>query len=421
MHVVHLYDGHEQVYGGRGSVPGVVWNLARETAAAGHDVTVIERQWDGLDAAATHEGVGFERLPLSTGADEPWTRVPYEQVTSPVGLGRLVTDRTNFALQALRYLRGRSFDVLHVHLPFAANVLLTVAPGLRERTVYTAHLGELRLDALTDEQSGSTGDSGGLDTPAVISAASPDIYLAERVAHTTVLDETIAESFVDRGVDPDAVSVLPNGVDLDRFADVPSVDIDRVRSTYNFGDRPTLLFLGTVMPRKGVVDLVRAAGQLAEGHEEAPFNLLVAGEDELDGEYTAKVRETARDAGIADAVSLPGFVPAEDLPALYAAADLFVMPSREEGFGMTVVEAMATETPVVGTRVGAIPDIVNDGTHGYVVAPGDPGELADAIELALATVSDSNSVMTATRQRANEYSWESVGKQCRAVYEEVSQ
>jgi len=418
LHVVHLYDGHEQVYEGRGSVPGVVWNLARETAAAGDDVTVIERQWAGLDAFATHEGVDFERLPLSTGADEPWERVPYEQVTSPVGVTRLVADRTNFALQAYRYLRERSFDVLHVHLPFAASVLLTAAPGLADRTVYTAHLGELRLDALTEDQQGSD-DAGAVDAPAILSVASPDVYLARRAAHTTVLNDTIADGFAERGVDRSSLSVLPNGVDLDRFTNVSCSEVERVRDRYDLGDDPVLLFVGTIMPRKGVVDLLRAMGTFAETG--GSFQLLVAGEDDLDGEYVAEVRETAREEGVADSVGFPGFVPAEDLPALYAAADLFVMPSREEGFGMTVVEALATGTPVVGTRVGAIPEIVDEGVHGFTVDPDDPDALAAAIDRALEKFGDNDKIMTATRERAEEYSWDAVGTTCRRIYRRVVQ
>ncbi|WP_434522793.1 glycosyltransferase family 4 protein [Halorubrum sp. AS12] len=190
IHVVHLYDGHEQVYGGRGSVPGVVWNIARETAAANHDVTVLERRWDDLPATAEYDGVAFHRLNLRTGADKPWMRVPYEEVTSPGGAVRLVGDRTNFAFAALRWLYEMEFDILHVHLPFAANVIATVAPQLRDRMVYTAHLGELRLDLLEDSQ-GDSSDESGLDVPAVLSAFSPDVYLAKRVAATTVLNPGI--------------------------------------------------------------------------------------------------------------------------------------------------------------------------------------------------------------------------------------
>lgn len=435
MEIVHLYDGHEQVYGGRGSVPGVVWHLAREAAGAGHDVTVLERQWGGLEERATHEGVDFERLDLWTGADEPWTRVPYEQVTSPVGVGQLVTDRTNFAFEALRRFRSRSFDVLHVHLPFAAGVLLTVAPWLRDSTVYTAHLGELRLDALTEDQQGRSDSAGGgaageagegeessgLDTPAILSAASPDVYLAGRVAHTTVLNATIADAFAERGVDRDSLSVLPNGVDVNRFTNVPERERERVRDAYDLGEGPTLLFVGTVMPRKGVTDLVRAVGRLAdEGTTWDSFDLVVAGEDELDGGYVEEVRETVHEVGIAESVSFPGFVPEEDLAPLYAAADVCVVPSLEEGFGMTAVEALACGTPVVGTRVGAIPEIVDEDVHGYVVDPGDPRGLADAIDRTVDELVGRGGVATAARERARAYSWQSVGEQCVAVYETVA-
>lgn len=426
MEAIHLYDGHEQVYEGRGSVPGVVWHLARETAANGHDVTVMERQWNGLDATATHDGVDFERLDLWTGADDPWTRVPYEQVTSLVSVGQLVTDRTNFAFEALRRIRSRSFDVLHVHLPFAAGILLTVAPWLRDSTVYTAHLGELRLDALTADQRGESGsgddadESGGLEAPAVLSAASPDVYLANRVAHTTVLNETIVDAFAERGVDPASLSVLPNGVNLERFANVPERERERVRDAYDLGEGPTLLFVGTVMPRKGVTDLVRAVGELADREGWESFDLLVAGEDDLDGAYVAEVRETAQEVGIVDSTAFPGFVPEADLAPLYAAADVCVVPSLEEGFGMTAVEALAAGTPVVGTRVGAIPEVIDEGIHGYVVDPGDPAALAGAIDRAVSEPAHRTETATAARDRASEYSWKSVGEQCARIYADVS-
>ncbi|WP_159077107.1 glycosyltransferase family 4 protein [Halococcoides cellulosivorans] len=408
--VVHVYDGHEQVYDGRGSVPRVVWHLAHETAREGHDVRVVERQWAGLPASASHDGVTFDRIALRTGADEPWERVPYDQVTSPLGLARLVADRTNFARRARRRLQVIDPDVIHVHLPFAASVLATVAPGLRERTVYTAHLGELRLDVLTDDQRAD----GLVSAPSILSVASPDRYLATRVAHTTVLNDDVADAFVDCGVDPATVSVLPNGVDLERFGDVPTAERERVREAYGLGDGPVVLFVGTVMPRKGVLDLVRAIGQV----DGPALDLVVAGEDDLDGEYVDRVQATARDVGVAGALTMPGFVPEADLPALYAIADLFVLPSLEEGFGMTAVEALAAGTPVVGTTVGALPDLLGAGEQGLLVDPNDPDALAAAIDRALADRTGP-SVERAARERAAEYSWSTVAQQCIATYEEI--
>lgn len=455
MHVTHVYDGHERIYDGRGSVPNVVWNVARETARAGHRVTVLERQWDGLDARATHEGVTFERFDLRTGGAAPWERVPYEMVESPVGVARLVGDRVNFARAAFRRLGDLDPDVIHVHLPFAASVLLTVAPWLRDRTVYTAHLGELRLDALTDDQAGgpeATADGGalpdavaaaeddaaaatgadataldtdetdtgggGLSVPDVLSVVSPDVYLARRAAATTVLNPDVAEVFAERGVPREHLTVVPNGVDVERFADVPADRVAAVRETYDLGDGPVVLFVGTVMPRKGVDVLVRAAGHLAAEIGVDDLDLVVAGEDDLDGAYTAEVRSLAREVGVAEALTVTGFVPDEDLEALYALADVFALPSREEGFGMTATEAMAAGTPVVATDVGALDRLVDEGDQGHLVAPNDPEALADRVAAVLAT-EDSERMAARARARAREYSWSGIGEQFAAVYAEV--
>ncbi|MEF8843702.1 MAG: glycosyltransferase family 4 protein [Haloarculaceae archaeon] len=408
MHVVHVYDGHEKVYEGRGSVPGVVWNVARATAARGHDVTVIERRWNGLCEHATHEGVAFERMSLRTGADEPWTRVPYEAVTSPEGALRLVGDRTNFAFHALRRLRRLDPDVIHVHLPFAANVLITVAPWLRKRMVYTAHLGDLRMNLLEDDTE--------VDVPGILELFSPDLYLAKRVAGTTVLNPEIREAFVEDGVPADRVEVVPNGVDLERFGEVPEADRERVREAYGLDDRPLVLYVGTVMPRKGVTELVRALALVAEREDVPTPRAILAGEKTLDEAYTARVEELIAEGGLEGHVELTGFVDAADLPALYSLADVFVVSSLEEGFGMTAVEAMAAGTAVVGTRVGGIPTLVEDGEQGRVVEPGDVEGLAAALGDVLADSAGRERMVERARARAAEFSWEAVGEQFEAVY-----
>lgn len=413
MRVVHLYDGHEQVYRGRGSVPGVVWNVAAETADRGHDVTVIERQWDGLPATATHDGVEFRRLSLRTGADEPWTRVPYELADSPVGLAGLVGDRTNFAVQSLRVLWGLDVDVVHVHLPFAANVLLTLAPWLRRHTVYTAHLGELRLNALDGD--GQDGDT--VEVPSVLRRVSPDVFLAKRAATTTVLNRSIRDQFLDRGVPASRVHVVPNGVDIDRFGDVDGKRLQTVSEEYGLAGGPTVLFVGTVIPRKGVTDLVEATARVADTHDDV--RVVIAGETDLDGEYTERVQSLIRERGLDDVVDLAGFVPAADLPALYRLADVFALPSREEGFGMTAVEAMAAGTPVVATRVGGMPWLLGETDAGRLVEAGDVDGLATAITTILDSP-DPRQMGQRAIQRARELSWSAVVERFLERYETVT-
>lgn len=419
MHIVHLYDGHEKVYEGRGSVPGVVWNTARETAAKGHDVTVVERRWNDLPASAEHKGVSFHRLSLRTGADDPWTRVPYEIATSPTEFTRLVGDRVNFALAALRMIRHMEFDVLHVHLPFAANVMATLAPQVRDKMVFTAHLGELRLDLLEDEETGSTESDDGPAVPSIVKAFSPDVFLAKRAARTTVLNSGIEDVFADRGVERSALRTVPNGVDVGRFSEVSSDTVERVRDTYDLGSAPVLLFVGTLMPRKGVTELVQAIDTVVN-ERGRDVRAILAGEAELDTGYVERVEKLISEAKLDSNVTMPGFVPSEDLPGLYRAADVFVVPSLEEGFGMTAIEAMAAGTPVVGTRVGALPDIVEPERTGALADPGDVDDLVNAIDEVLILADRSEVDKAAVRSRADDYSWPSVAGEFETVYREVA-
>jgi glycosyltransferase involved in cell wall biosynthesis len=424
LHVVHVYDGHEQVYNGRGSVPGVVWNLARETVAAGHEVTVIERQWNGLGPEAVHEGVRFDRLNLSTGADEPWQRVPYELVDSPVKMAQLVGDRTNFALTALRRLQRIECDIIHVHLPFAANVLVTVAPWLRQQMVYTAHLGELRLGALGESGEQQTepksADNDGINTPAVLKHLSPDIYLAQRVAHTAVLNEGIREEFVSRGIPAERVSVVPNGVNVERFADVESDLVESVRETYDIEWPITLLFVGTVMPRKGVRELIVALDAVVHEQEYDNVGLVIAGEADLDEGYVREVKEMIASRGLGGHVRITGFVPEKELPALYALADMLVVPSLEEGFGMTAIEGLAAGTPVIATRVGGLPCIIDDSTHGALVEPGAADELAEGIAGVIDDRADWEQITEKAHERAERYSWSSVATSLIHFYRHIT-
>lgn len=418
MHIVHIYDGHERVYNGRGSVPNVVWNIARETAAAGHQVTVIERQWQGLSTVAEHENVHFERLDLWTGAEQPWERVPYEMVKSPLELTKLIVDRVNFARSALSKLRAIDFDILHIHLPFAANVLMTVAPKLRRQMVYTAHLGELRLNALTDEQSS---DDDQFSVPRILSILSPDVYLARRAARTTVLNPDIQSVFQERGVSPSALTVVPNGVDIERFGAVDPEFTQEVQSSYGLGNKPMVLFVGTVMPRKGVDTLIRAVDVLVHEYGVTDAQLVIAGEDDLDGKYVARIHELVREAGLEEQVCIPGFVPDRELPALYDAADVFVMPSLEEGFGMTVTEAMAAGTPVVASRVGGIPQQVTHGEQGLLIEPNAPNELSSQLAHMLSDADERERIGDRAREYAKEFSWQWIGQNFESVYQDVIQ
>jgi len=399
MNIVHVYDGHEKVYDGQGSVPDVVWSLASRAADRGHDVTVLERQWAGLPRRASHEGVEFRRLRLRVGADEPWVDVPYEMVSSPVGATRLLIDRTDFALRALQRLRSLEIDVIHVHLPFAANVIATVSRSIREKTVYTAHLGETEKRV----------------TKPVFS---PDVFLAKRVARTVALNPEMRAAFEDRGVPSDRLVVVPNGVDVKRFEAVDRDDVDELRDEYDIDTGPVVLFVGTVTPRKGVIELIEAAERTIEDNEDVRF--LIVGDTELEPDYVEEIKEAIATTGIDDHVTLTGFVSERELLACYELADLFVLPSYEEGSSVAVTEAMAAGLPVVGSRIDGIRQQVDDGTHGSLVDPGDVTALAECISRLVANEATRRDMAEAIESRAESLSWEQVTDRMLDVYAEVA-
>ncbi|TYL36411.1 hypothetical protein CV102_22565 [Natronococcus pandeyae] len=399
MNVLHLYDGHEKVFEGRGSVPNVVWNLARETAARGHEVTVLERQWDGLPERSVHEGVRFERIPLRTGPTEPWEQIPYEMVSSPRGAATLLLDRTNFAARALSRLRELEFDVVHVHLPFAGNVLATVAPWIANRMVYTAHIGET-------------------ETRVRETRFSPDAYLARRAARTIVLNPEMRSAFESRGVAAEKLAVIPNGVDIDRFQQVDPGVCEQVRVEHDLEGSRIVLFVGTVTPRKGVVELLRAAAQVVGPRPDV--RLVIVGKMDMEPTYADEVRDLIDTTGLSEHVVLTGFVPDEQIPAFYRLADLFVLPSYEEGSSIAVTEAIASGTPVVGTTIDGIVQQIDPGVHGRLVDPGDIDGLATALAELLDDGAEREAMARALERRADELSWEHIAERIVSVYRDVS-
>lgn len=133
-----------------------------------------------------------------------------------------------------------------------------------------------------------------------------------------------------------------------------------------------VLFLGRLREKKGVFDLLKAIPEILKHCPELRFTL--AGDEGLD-----EVRRFAASLGVAQAISLPGWVEGAAKDALLAEADIFVLPSYFEGLPVGILEAMATGAPIVATNVGGIPDLVEDQRHALLVPAGDPAALAAAI------------------------------------------
>jgi len=181
------------------------------------------------------------------------------------------------------------------------------------------------------------------------------------------------------------VTIVDNWVDLDEFSPT-----DPVHSP------PRVLFAGLLTPRKGAADLLRASAILSErgvAHE-----LMLAGGTPDEGPHA---EEEVRRVSAPAAVFL-GALPHERMAAQLGAADVFCLPSWWEAMPLSILEAMASGLPVVATRVGDIPRVVEDGVTGVLVPPNDPPALADALDALLADPDMRRRMGAAGRHRVEE-------------------
>jgi len=193
------------------------------------------------------------------------------------------------------------------------------------------------------------------------------------VASTHREQEFLCASF---GAGADKTTVIPCGVNLDLFH---PIDKQEARAQTGLGEGRIVLFIGRIEALKGLDRLIEAVPRL----EIPDLRLVITGGDEYSRDELAKLESLAAKLAVRDRVSFLPPMPQEQLPAYYSAADVFVLPSHYESFGMVALEALACGTPVVATPVGDLGRIIRRGVTGYIAADNSPDELARKIGLAL--------------------------------------
>lgn len=214
------------------------------------------------------------------------------------------------------------------------------------------------------------------------------------------------------GVPSARVSVIPCGVDMEKFQ-----PMDRAAAKATLGldlDVPVLLFVGRIEPLKGINVLIRAAAQL-----EGRFQLLVVGGDAKDARRKGELRRLAKEIGVAGKIVFADAVPHEGLANIYNAADICVVPSYYESFGLVALEAMACGVPVVASRVGGLKETVQDGRTGYLVPWRCPEPFAERLDLLLTNEALRRNLGREARKAAEPYSWSAVAAQVEGAYHDL--
>ena len=200
-------------------------------------------------------------------------------------------------------------------------------------------------------------------------------------------------------ISPEKIDVVHNGVDTS-FRPLPADQVAAFRQQKGLPER-FALFVGTLEPRKNVVRLVEAYARLPKGR---PPLVLVGGK----GWFYDEIFRRVEALELTGEVHFSGFVPAEDLPLWYNAADLFVYPSVYEGFGLPALEAMACGTAVITSTASSLPEVV--GKAGRLVDPTDTEALATAMEQVLGDREMQEQMQTAGLVQAAGFSWEKAAR-----------
>ena len=364
-----------------GGVQAHVLALADALARAGEEVLVLGPSADGTLPASTPGGVRV----VDVGRTVP---VPANGSRAPVALG------PGAALRVRRLLRRAAPDVVHVHEPLVP----LVGPA-----------GVLATDAARVLTFHATAEGGTL----------PHLYRAVRAPGRRVVDAAdaltavspVAAAFHARalGVDPSRITIVPNGVQVARFA----VRAERADRSDARQDGARLVFLGRLEPRKGADVAVRAFLLLAD--ERPDLRLRVLGDGPLAGELRRIVAGAPSD--VARRVELAGRADPAALPGLLGDADVALLPARGgESFGIVLLEAMAAGLPIVATDIPGYRAVARHEREALLVPPGDAAALARATARLLDDGGLARRLTDAGARRAAEHDWRVVAARMREVY-----
>jgi D-inositol-3-phosphate glycosyltransferase len=333
----------------------------------------------------------------------------------PVGKDRLLDLVPAFSEGMMRHVRRspQGYSLIHSHYWLSGWVAARLADEWDLPWFHTAHT----LARVKNERAASGAVLEPAERIAVEQAVVRD---ADRLIASSVSE---AEDLVRLyGADRRRLAVVPPGVDLEVFKPRPA---EGLRRRLRLEGRRAIVFAGRLERLKGVEIVLRAAAiLLREGERNGDLALVVAGADSHNGRVESdalggerrRLEALAAELGIADRVRFLGALDQRTLAELLALADVCVVPSYSESFGLVALEAQACGTPVVAARVGGLATVVKDGLTGYTLAGHEPARYAERIGRLLQDEELRRCFSRRSRLVASQFSWESTVDRLLAEY-----
>lgn len=383
-----------------------VRDLSRELGRQGIQVDTFTRSQDDCQPRIKHDlGRGARVIHVPAGPEAP---IPVAEIRRY--LDDFVAGVLTFAEQ-----EGVQYDLIHSHYWLSGLVArhLQAAWGGDVPILQMFHtLGHMKNRiALDDSQRAA---------PERIEGEKQILQLADRIVVSTPAEQAQLEWLY--GADMDRVVVIPPGVDLGRFQPIAKpVAREAVGIPLH---HKNIVFVGRIEPLKGIDTLLRAMALIQKRRPEAVENVcvsIIGGDPWADdpNDEMARLQALRQELDVRDLVTFLGSKDQELLPYYYSAAEMVVMPSHYESFGLVALEAMATGTPVIASEVGGLAFLVKDGETGFHVPSRDPEALADKIYRLLTDDACRQELGWNARVHAQQYDWTKIGRQIHVLYERL--
>ena len=383
-----------------------VRELTRTLGKLGVGVDVFTRSQDEHVPHVLHDlGYGNRVVHIPAGPETP---LPKQQLASY--LPEFAQGIERFAAE-----KGIHYDLIHSHYWMSGIAAEDLAKTWKVPTVQMFHtLGEMKNRIARDdsEREGAYRLDGERQV----------MHSANRIVAATLAEQSQLEFLYQ--VDPRKIVVIPPGVDTARFYPIP---IDEARAVIGVPDnRCMLLFVGRIEPLKGIDTLMRAIAMMNDPGvvSHCPHYLAIIGGDpettpeKMSVEMT-RLQALGKQLDIHDLVLFLGKQSQDSLPYYYNSADVLIMPSHYESFGMVALEAMACGKPVVASQVGGLAFLVRDGETGYVIPDGDPRLLAERLMLLTNQPELREQLGRRAAEVAQDYAWEKIAARIITLYEDV--
>jgi D-inositol-3-phosphate glycosyltransferase len=367
-----------------GGMSVYIREVGRELSKQGHIVDVYTRVHDPNDPIVDDLGEGARLIHVKAGQEAKINKLEVYSYLPEFTRN----------LEVFRYNSGLSYDVVFSHYWLSG----LVGQALKERWRAPHAIMFHTLGAVKNAIG-----IGEADPTLRIEAEKRLIDSCQCViAPTEKGREELVEYY---GADPEKINIVPCGVNTELFR---PVEQSAARQRLGLKDEKIIIFVGRLDPLKGIERLVEALQFLSRFSD---LKLLVIGGDQSSRGEVEKLQQIAKDLGIEDKVSFPGTVIQSELRYYYSAADVCVVPSYYESFGLVALEALACGTPVVANDVGNAKNIILPGNTGYVVNGNSPEMLAEGIGKILKRPPRDTETSHNIRESVRRFGWKDIASE----------